>query len=84
MEHRFLTNERNRQNHMKRVINKQQERERKAKKVREKCCVELEGSIIEVDETYDSAGDSQGDYFTSKFGPSCEEAVTSVLHSKQP
>ena len=62
MEQKFLTNERNRQNHMKGVINKQREREKKAKKVREKSCLKLEGSIITVDETYDSAGDSQGDY----------------------
>ena len=60
MEQKFLTNERNRKNHMKGVINKQEERERKAKKVREN--VELEGSIVNVDETYSSEGNSEGKF----------------------
>ena len=61
MEQKFLTNERNRKNHMKGVINKQEERERKAKKVREN--VELEGSIVHVDETYSSEGNSEGKFW---------------------
>ena len=60
MEQKFLASERNRKNHVKEVINKQLEREKKARKVREKSCVELEGSIIHVDETYSSGGDSEG------------------------
>ena len=59
MEQKFLARERNRKNHVKEVINKQRERENKARKVREKSCVELEGSIIHVDDTYSSGGDSQ-------------------------
>ena len=60
MEQKLLASERNRENHVKEVINKQQEREKKAKKVRQKSCMELEGSIIHVEETYNSAGDSEG------------------------
>lgn len=60
MEQKFLASERNRKNHVNEVINKQREREMKARKVREKSCEELEGSIIHVDETYSSAGDSEG------------------------
>ena len=36
MEQKFLASERNRKNHVKEVINKQRERENKARKVREK------------------------------------------------
>jgi hypothetical protein len=67
MEQKFLTNERNRQSYMKGVINKQRERENRAKKVREKSCIELEESVIHVDETYSSAGDSQGNWPVNNF-----------------
>ena len=73
MEQKFLASERNRKNHVKEVINKQRERENKARKVGEKSCVELEGNIIHVDETYSSGGDSQGIVcFCTFFSPHSE------------
>lgn len=64
MEQKFLTSERNRLHHVKGVRNKQRERERKAKKVREKCNINLEGNVIHVDETYDSADSNFGGWFS--------------------
>ncbi|CAB4043055.1 Hypothetical predicted protein, partial [Paramuricea clavata] len=86
MQQKFLTNERNRKNHMKGVINKQQERERKAKKVREKLYVELEGSIVHVDETYSSEGNSEdedwgGEQQDERSGTQAEDSTDEFYES---
>ena len=60
MEQRFLASEKNRQNHVQGVVEKQREREKKAKKVREKSYVELEGNVIHVEETFSNASNSEG------------------------
>ncbi|XP_028398774.1 uncharacterized protein LOC114522310 [Dendronephthya gigantea] len=62
MEQKFLVNERNRRNHMKGVIIKQQERETRAKNIREKLNMELEGSVVHIDETYNSGNSSDDDW----------------------
>ena len=76
MEQKFLVNEQNRRNHMNGVIHKQREREKRAKKVREKLTMDLEGSVVQIDEFYNSGYSSDG---TLSY-----KSVSFLLHQRCP